>query len=100
MAFQRSLGIDFSQLASVLELEAHLDQMIRTLPGLRGQLLAISMTEVLERFASDKKHTTSRYTLILISATGEVVLEQIPRTADLESRVCDAVQTTIGAYAR
>lgn len=98
LAFQRSRGIDFSRLPSVVELEAHLDQMIRTLPGLREQLLAINTTDVLERFASDKKHTTGRYTLILISAAGKVVLEQIARTPDLESRVRDAVQTTIGTY--
>lgn len=100
LAFQRSRRIDFTQLPSVLELEAHLDRMIRTLPGLREQLQAISLTEVLERFASDKKHTTDRYTLILISPAGEVVMEQITRTPDLESRVRDALHTTIGIYTR
>ena len=99
-AFQRARGINFHLLPSVLELEAHLDQMIRTLPGLREQLQTMSLPDVLERFASDKKHTTSRYTLILISPTGEVDREQILRTPDLESRVREAVQATIGAYTR
>ena len=98
LAFQRRRGIDFSKLPSVLELETHLDQMIRTLPNLREELRAINIADVLERFASDKKHTTGRFTLILISPTGEVVLEQIDRTPELESRVRDAIQTTIGTY--
>jgi len=100
LAFQRDRGIDFSGISSVIELETHLDTMIRTLPGLREQLQALNMTDILERFASDKKHTTNRYTLILISKTGEVVLEQIARTSDLESAIRDAVQTTIGIYTR
>ncbi len=98
MAFQRSRGIHFSQLATVLELEAHLDDMIRTLPDLCEQLQTISVAGVLERFASDKKHTTRCYTLILISASGEVVLEQIDRSPELEARVRDAFETTIGIY--
>lgn len=100
LAFQRARGIDFRQLPSVLELEVHLDQMIRTLPGLQEQLQAISLPDVLERFASDKKHTTDRFTLILISSAGEVVLEQHTRTPELETRIREAVQTTIGTYTR
>ena len=74
--------------------------MIRTLPGLRGQLQTFNMQDVLERFASDKKHTTGRYTLILVSQTGEVVLEQIDRSPELEAAIRRAVETTTGIYTR
>jgi 3-dehydroquinate synthase len=63
-------------------------------------LQALNVEDVLERFASDKKHTRGCYTLILVSASGEVVLEQIRRTAELQTGIRVAVETTIGTYTR
>ena len=100
LAFQRARGVDFRQVEIAGELEKHLDAMIRTLPELAEQMQRLDITEVLERFASDKKHTMDRYTLILVAADGSVVLEQIARGAELESRVRGAIETTIERYCR
>ena len=98
LEFQRGRGIDFSGVASVEELERHLDTMIRTLPGLNAVLARMSLDEVMERFGSDKKHRNDRYTLIVVAPTGEVVLEQIPRGPESDARLRDAIQSTIEAY--
>ena len=58
----------------------------------------LDIDEVLQRFASDKKHTTNAYTLILVAADGRVVLEQIVRSGELEGRIRQAVETTIESY--
>ncbi len=100
LEFQRRRGIDFSGAASVGELERHLDTMIRTLPGLVEVLAGMSLDEVMERFGSDKKHRNDRYTLILAAPTGEVMLEQIPRGAESDARLRDAIQSTTEAYSR
>ena len=98
LAFQRARGVDFSFAGTVAALEHHLDMMVRALPGLAGQMGRLDVGEVLERFGSDKKHTMNGYTLILVSAGGEVVMEQIARSADVDGRICAAVETTIERY--
>ncbi len=98
LAFQRARGLDFAFAATVGELEKHLNAMIRTLPGLREQMRGLHVDEVLERFGSDKKHGKDNYTLILVSAKGDVVMEQIARSADVDGKIRAAVETTIESY--
>ena len=92
--FQRQRGIH----PAVPELESHLTTLIRTLPNLVHHLRSLSLDDILNRFASDKKHTTTHFTLILINRSGEVILEQIPRTPALESALRDAIASTITLF--
>jgi 3-dehydroquinate synthase len=97
LAFQRRRGIDYSSAPRVAHLEQHLHQMVHALPGLNRHLQSLSLDEVLERMASDKKHTTTQYTLILVAPTGEVILDRIPRTAETDADLKQAIQTMIDA---
>jgi 3-dehydroquinate synthase len=99
LAFQRARNIPLDQ-PSVAALESHLHQMIRTLPGLREQLTALDLTDVLNRFASDKKHSSAHFTLILIAPSGEVVLEQLPRSPALDQSIQHAISATIDFVTR
>ena len=74
LAFQRSRGVDYSGAPIVAGLTTHLDQLIRTLPGLRDELLKLDLTDILDRFASDKKHSPGKFALILVATNGEVVM--------------------------
>jgi 3-dehydroquinate synthase len=74
--------------------------MIRTRPGLREQLTALDLTDVLNRFASDKKHSSTHFTLILIAPSGEVVLQQIPRSPALDQSIQHAISATIDSVTR
>lgn len=100
LEFQRARGIDFRNIATVADLEHHLHAMIRMLPGLKEQLASLDMADVLDRFASDKKHGGGSYTLILVSATGEVVLEKIARSPESEARLRNAIENTIGMFSQ
>lgn len=97
LAFQRQRGIDYSKAPGVAALETHLTQMVRMLPDLAIHLKDLVLDEVLERMASDKKHTASHYTLILIASSGDVVLEQIARTPNTDSRLKQSIHTMITA---
>ena len=95
LEFQRQRGIDFHLLPGVLKLEAHLKTMIEFLPDLTTHLARIDIAEVLRLFESDKKHTSEEFTLLLVSATGEVVLENIERTDKPVRDVRRAIEATI-----
>jgi 3-dehydroquinate synthase len=99
-AFQRARGINLDALPSVRNLEQHLSTLIHALPDLGLHLAALNLDDVLERFASDKKHSTQQYTLILIAATGEVVLERLDRTPQLELDLRTAIRSTIEAHSK
>ncbi len=100
LAFQRGRGVDHSNAPVVAELEAHLDQLIRTLPGLREELLKLDLADVLDRFASDKKHTPGKFTLILVAAGGNVMLEKLDRTPALDAGLRAAIQTILESYTK
>ena len=97
-AFQRGRGVDFSGVHRVALFKEHLDSMVSTMPGLREQVAALDLGEVLERFASDKKHSTDNYTLILVGSQGDVRLERIARTQELQAAVRQAIETTLESY--
>jgi 3-dehydroquinate synthase len=93
LAFQRQRGIDYAAAPSVAQLERHLHQMVHALPDLTQHLQSLSLDEILERIGSDKKHTTTHYTLILVAPTGEVILDRIPRTPETDARLKQSIQT-------
>ena len=95
LAFQRQRGIDYTAAPRVAQLEAHLMQMIHALPDLNHHLQSLSLDEILERIASDKKHTTTHYTLVLVTPAGEVFLDRVPRTPATDTRLQQAVRTMI-----
>ncbi len=100
LAFQNNRGIDHAATPSVAELTAHLDQLIRTLPTLRDELGKLDLTDVLDRFASDKKHSPGKFTLILVDRSGAVQLEKLDRTPALEQSLRDAIQTVLETYTK
>jgi len=95
LTFQRQRGINYSAAPRVAQLEAHLMQMIHALPNLNRRLKSLSLDEILERIASDKKHTTTHYTLILVSPAGDVFLDRVPRTPATDTHLQQAVRTMI-----
>ncbi|WP_213805856.1 3-dehydroquinate synthase [Granulicella sp. dw_53] len=99
-AFQRNRGINLASIPKVQQLESHLTTLIQTLPNLPTHLrdLDLDLDEVLQRLASDKKHSTTQYTLILLNASGDVSLERINRTPQLEADLRQAIAATIDTH--
>jgi 3-dehydroquinate synthase len=95
LAFQRQRGIDLSTAPRVAQLETYLMQMVHALPDLNDHLKSLSLDEILERIASDKKHTTTHYTFILVAPSGEVFLDRVPRTPETDTQLQQAVRTMI-----
>jgi|GEM_PF-309500 len=93
--FQRQRGIAFASTPRVLMLEAHLKLMIHALADLPQQLKSLPLSEILERIGSDKKHTLTHYTLILVNQTGTVYLDRIPKSSTTDDQLKLAVQTMI-----
>ena len=100
LAFQRERGLRFDEVERVGILEKHLHAMVASLPGIREHLAALSLDEVMERFASDKKHTGDQFTLILVNEAGAVVLERIERCEQTTQAVRHAIEMMRESYSR
>ena len=100
LAFQRQRGIAFDAAPRVSQLEQHLDTMIRTLPNLAAILAGIQISEVLERFASDKKHSTAQFAIIVVNPQGQVEMNKLDRTPELDFQIRHAIESTLHPYIR
>ncbi len=100
LAFQRERGISFDKVERIAIFEQHLHAMVTSLPAIREHLAAVSIDDVMERFASDKKHTGHQFTLILVNGAGDVVLEQIAKSEQTSQAVRHAIDTTRESYTR
>lgn len=100
LAFQRGRGVDYSATPIVAELMAHLDGLIRTLADLRAVLLKLDLDDVLDRFASDKKHTPGKFAMILVDKNGAVQLEKLERTPELKQRLQEAIESVLESYTK
>ena len=98
LEFEGSRGADYSQTPRVQQLEDHLEQMVSQLPELKNYLAALPLDEVMERFASDKKHGTDYFTLVLVEPSGQVALRRLPKSAEIKQAVRNAVEVTIGRF--
>jgi len=99
LEFERERGADYSKCARALSLEAHLELMVRRIAGLREHLAAMPLEDLLERFASDKKHGADYYTVIVVTEAGEVVLQKIERQPEVMALVRKAVEQVVKRFA-
>jgi 3-dehydroquinate synthase len=98
--FERQRGVSYAAVPRVRLLEDHLHAMISEVPsaGLKTPIAAMDIGEVLDKFASDKKHGPGHFTLILIAENGEVVLRKIEKTAQVTSQVKRAIDSVVQRY--
>ncbi len=102
LAFERQASgtsDPYANAPMVAKLADHLDTLIRAVPKLRESVGALSLPEVLERFESDKKHTEDAYALVLVETSGAVVLRKIPKSAEVRSRIEQAIRSVVEIYA-
>ena len=99
LEFERQRGLWYDRLVEVTQLEAHLHTLIATAPCLPEHMRALDVDELMQRFESDKKHSHSEYTLILVSESGAVGLQRFPRTPENQARVRRAFAHIIERYA-
>ena len=92
IAYQQLKGVDYTGVPRVAQLREHLLRMIGTDASVRGELHKLSIDDVLERFASDKKHGKDFYALILIAPDGSVVLSREPRTEETLTTVRRSIE--------
>ena len=92
MEYQQLKGVSYGGVARVEQLRDHLLSMVGTDPTVRDALRKLSIDDVLERFASDKKHGKDFYALILIAPDGAVVMSREPRTEDTLRTVRQSIE--------
>ncbi len=97
--FERDHGVDYGQCPRARVLEDHLDAMVRNVAGMREHLIALPLDDVLERFASDKKHGAEHYSVIVVTEAGEVVLRKISKRPDVLEAVRKAVKQVVERFA-
>ncbi|WP_232298842.1 3-dehydroquinate synthase family protein [Granulicella tundricola] len=98
ITYQVADGIDYSSSPRVALLELHLAEMIANSPGTPRALASMSADEMFQRFASDKKHGTEDYALILIDQAGKVVLHRVPKSPEVSNKVRAAVESVVGRF--
>lgn len=99
LAFERGHGVDYGSSRRTLVLEEHLDAMVREVAGVREHLSALPLDDLLERFASDKKHGADHYTVIVVTEGGEVVLRKISKRPEVLKAVRTAVEQVVERFA-
>ena len=83
----------------VIALETHMHHLASASPGLKAELEALSVTDIVERFQADKKHNATHYTLILPSAEGNIALTRHEKSDPVRQRIGAAVTAAIGSLA-
>jgi 3-dehydroquinate synthase len=89
----------YAEAPAVNTLEDHLGKMLRAVPNLSSQLAGLSLSDVMERFESDKKHRQDNYVLILVDRSGKVVISKIQKSPESILRIQGAIKTVLESYA-
>jgi 3-dehydroquinate synthase len=98
LAFQRQRGVLFGSAPAVNQLEGHIRALMSAQSNLPELLKSIDLSEVMERFASDKKHTTDAFVVILVAQNGQVGLDRCARTQKSLGELRQAITHTIESY--
>lgn len=103
LAFERQMAEipsdPYLDVPAVHELERHLDVIFRSVPNISGELARLSLSNVMERFESDKKHKQDCYVLILVDRSGKVVLRKVQKSLASVQRIQSAIESVVRKYA-
>jgi len=101
LAFGRRLGRSYegALLQSVRDMESHIDKLLQQHPTLPKQLAGVEVSEVLDRFAADKKHTSDHFSIVMVNASGAAVLENLSKTDATRAPLGDAIADVLKCYA-
>jgi len=92
------LGRHYGQAPRVHALGAHFRTLLGEVSGLGEELAATSVSDLLDRFAADKKHRSDKYSVIVVNDSGEVELLRVPKESDFVQLVESAVTDVVGSY--
>lgn len=87
IALSRELGYYSSKHARVDALEQHVESLLARVPILLDQLEQLAVPAALASFKSDKKHSNTSYSVILVRKDGNLERVSLPITAELDSTV-------------
>lgn len=76
-------------------LAAHTRELLKQVPKLSEELISLSIQDVLERFAADKKHGLDKYSIVVIAESGDVELAQVPRHADFIEMIETSIRNVV-----
>lgn len=79
-------GRTYASDCRIWTLENHLRRLLSTL-SLHKETQALSMTEILDRFAADKKHGTDWFTVIIPAESGEIEEARLPKDSSSLSAI-------------
>lgn len=91
----RYLGRSYGSASHLQRLTGHLRGLLCSVPGMAGELTALSPEDILDRFRADKKHGTTSFSVILVAPTGEVELVKLPRDDQSETAIKSSISRTI-----
>jgi 3-dehydroquinate synthase len=89
------LGRSYESASNLQSLTGHLRSLLSSVPGLAGELTALSPEDILDRFRADKKHGAASYNVILVAQSGEVELVKLPKDDKSELGIKGAISRTI-----
>jgi len=98
--FERQRDVCYFAVPQVAMLERNIHKMLRAVPDSRlaWPLTEVSTRDVMERFASDKKHGASHFTLILLAQSGRVVLRKMERSTHMTHDLTRAIEAVLARY--
>jgi 3-dehydroquinate synthase len=98
--FERQRDVCYFAIPQVAMLERHIHKMLHAVPDARlaWPLTAISTRDVMDLFASDKKHGSNHFTLILIAQSGRVAQRKMERSSQVIRDLTHAIKTVVARY--
>jgi 3-dehydroquinate synthase len=95
----RLMGRVYMNAPVVNLLEDHVRTLLSEVAAFPGELAALSIQNVMERFQADKKHSSDHYRVILVTEAGNVQLTNLARNSDTLKLIEAAVTNVVGQMA-
>lgn len=92
LALGRRMGTDYTGLADVIYLEAHLRQLLAEVTGLKASLQEAQPDGLFDRFGADKKHSRTHYNVVMVDKGGRAILAPLAKDAAHEAHIKAAMQ--------
>lgn len=89
------LGRTYLPSSRAYALSQHMRGLLAEVPQLRQELARVSVSELLDRFAADKKHRSEKYSVVVVAESDEVELLTVPRSPEFLGLVKVAVKDVI-----
>lgn len=95
LSLQEGMGVNYDALPQVGIMRKHIESLLALVADLPDAIQGVTASDLFDRFASDKKHKSDGYRVVVVAPDGKVILKSLPKNDESRAQLTAAMERVL-----